>query len=344
MVEQARNVANAKYEPMSADAYDEVIQKRMAALQQGLPDIYGEQKANVANIEADRAKNLDMAKGLAAFQAGAAMLQGNQGIRGLAAGASTFGDAYGAAIKADQAQKQALQNMKFNIADSQRKEQMGLMKDSIAAADQARRDHQAMQQFGIDKAKALGTVYRGIAMATRPGPAAKTPAAPKLPELLAQAEIDAATNPGNKEAQTRVAALRKAVGQTKSSTSFSISDIGAVRKEVEDNKIRAAAGAAEGRTDTAINAQVDKQALLNPDYQKALAIGDTDAMKAVKDRMYDETKERIGRGKPAATTTPAATPTPTPSTSSQADWNKKWATLKSGQTMVGLDGVTYTKK
>lgn len=28
----------------------------------------------------------------------------------------------------------------------------------------------------------------------------------------------------------------------------------------------------------------------------------------------------------------------------QEEWNAKWATLKKGQTMVGLDGVTYTKK
>jgi hypothetical protein len=29
---------------------------------------------------------------------------------------------------------------------------------------------------------------------------------------------------------------------------------------------------------------------------------------------------------------------------SQSDWNKKWASLKPGQTMVGLDGKTYKKK
>ena len=28
----------------------------------------------------------------------------------------------------------------------------------------------------------------------------------------------------------------------------------------------------------------------------------------------------------------------------QDQWNTKWAALKKGQTMVGLDGVTYTKK
>ena len=28
----------------------------------------------------------------------------------------------------------------------------------------------------------------------------------------------------------------------------------------------------------------------------------------------------------------------------QEQWNAEWAKLKKGQTMVGLDGVTYTKK
>jgi hypothetical protein len=29
---------------------------------------------------------------------------------------------------------------------------------------------------------------------------------------------------------------------------------------------------------------------------------------------------------------------------SQAQWDSEWAKLKKGQTMVGLDGITYTKK
>ena len=31
------------------------------------------------------------------------------------------------------------------------------------------------------------------------------------------------------------------------------------------------------------------------------------------------------------------------STMSQAQWNAKWATLSSGESMVGLDGITYVK-
>ena len=45
---------------------------------------------------------------------------------------------------------------------------MGLNREAIAAADQARADHAAAQRFGLDKNKALATVASGMARATRP--------------------------------------------------------------------------------------------------------------------------------------------------------------------------------
>jgi len=336
-LEYAGQIANAQYTPMKSEDYDAVIQKRMDALQKGLPDIYGEQKANIAKLEEQSAGNLKRGMGLAALQSGAAMLSANGLSHAISASANTFGESYGAAVKADQAQKQALQQMKFNIADSQRKEQMGLMKDSIAAADQARRDHQAAQQFGIDKAKALGTVYRGIAMSTRPGAAPKPPAPLKLNEQLAEAEITAANNPTDKAAQTRVKALRSAVSQTKSS--FTVADIGGNKLNVEEGKAAAAATAGENKTNAGITAEVEKRALLDPEYQIALSKGDTTGMKTAKDRMYTEIQNRQ---KPAAK--PATAPTPTTAPTPAGDFDAKWAKLKSGQSLVGPDGKTYTKK
>jgi hypothetical protein len=63
-------------------------------------------------------------------------------------------------------------------------------------------------------------------------------------------------------------------------------------------------------------------------------------MKTAKDRMYNEIQNRQ---KPAVKT-PAAKPAATPATSEQTEWDKKWAKLDSGQSLVGLDGKTYTKK
>jgi hypothetical protein len=337
-LEYANQIANAKYEPMKPEAYDAAIENRRAMLLKGLPDIFGEQKENITKMEAQGAENLKRGRGLAFIQSGAAMLEGNDPWRAIGKSAATFSESYGGAVKADQAQKQALQNMKFNIADAQRKEQMGLTKDAIAAADQARKDHQAAQQFGIDKAKALSSVYKGIATTTRPGPAAKPPAPLKLNEQLGEAEIAAAMNPTDKAAQTRVAALRKAVSQAKSS--FSVADIGGVRQEIEKDKLKrdreaaeAAAAAGESKTNAGITAEVEKRALLDPEYQQALSKGDTSGMKAAKDRMYTEIQNRQ---KPAAK--PAKTPT------AADDFDAKWAKLKSGQSLVGPDGKTYTKQ
>ena len=177
---QAKTVAEAKYESMNPEEYNRIIEERRASLLKGLGENpYEGMRADAKRLGEESATNLKQGKGLAAIQAAAAMLQGNDLSRGLAAGASTFADAYGTAVKADQAQKAAIQKMNINIADSERKEKMGLTKDAIAAADQARKDHQAAQVFGIDKAKALGKVYQGIAATSKPG-AVKAPTPAKV--------------------------------------------------------------------------------------------------------------------------------------------------------------------
>jgi hypothetical protein len=187
---QAKAVAGAKYESMKPEEYNRVIEERRASLLRGIGESpYDGMRADAKRLGEESATNLKQGKGLAAIQAAAAMLQGNDLSRGLAAGASTFADAYGTAVKADQAQKSAIQRMNINIADAERKEKMGLTRDAIAAADQARKDHQAAQQFGIDKAKALGKVYQGIAATSKPGAAAKAPPPLKAAEQAIQSGV-----------------------------------------------------------------------------------------------------------------------------------------------------------
>lgn len=198
-------------------------------------------RADIKRMQDEGASDVKRGRGLAAIQAGAAMLQGNDPMRGLAAGASTFSEAYGGAIKASQAKNQALQNMKLNLAESQRKEQMGLNREAVALQDQARKDRDAAQKFEVDRLRSLGILQGNAARAAR-GAAAKPPAALKLAEQLGEAEVNAAMNPDDKTAQTKVKALRSAVSQAKSS--FSVADIGGnrmaegaaerSRKEAED--------------------------------------------------------------------------------------------------------------
>jgi microsomal dipeptidase-like Zn-dependent dipeptidase len=189
---QAKAVAQAKYESMKPEDYNRIIDERRASLLRGIGESpYAAMRADAKRLGEESATNLKQSKGLAAIQAAAAMLQGNDLSRGLAAGASTFAGTYGEAVKADQAQKAAIQRMNINIADAERKEKMGLTRDAITAADQARKDHQAAQVYGIEKAKALGKVYEGIAKTSKPGAAAKAPPPLKVAEQAVQSAVKA---------------------------------------------------------------------------------------------------------------------------------------------------------
>ena len=290
-------------------------------------------RADMKRMQEESDADLKRGKSLALIQSGAAMFEGNDFARAAGKSASTFGQAYGDAIKANQAKKQALLNMKQNLSESQRKEQMGLNRDAIALQDQARKDGDAAQKFEIDRLRSLGVLQGNAARAARV-PATKAPAALKLAEQLGEAEVNAAMNPTDKAAQTKVQALRKAQSQVKSS--FSVSDIGGVRQGIEEDKARAAAAAGENKTNAGITTEVEKRALLDPEYQQALSTGDIAGMKTAKDRMYNEIQNRQ---KPAA-----KTPAPTKAPTAAADFDAKWAKLPSGQSLVGPDGKTYTKK
>jgi len=213
------NVAGARYTPMSAEKYNEAIAARRKMLEDGAgPSPYADIKEKIATMRGDSDKELSQSRGLAALKAASAMVQGRGLVRGLAQAGGAFGESYGQALQADKAQKRALMNMEINAADALRKERMGLNRDAIAAADQARKDHDAAQQFGIRKAQALANVAGKFATATKPTKTGGSGAGkgPKINEQLAAAEIAHETNPTNATLAT-VTALRRAVAQTKTS-------------------------------------------------------------------------------------------------------------------------------
>lgn len=227
------NVTNARYTPMTDTAYNDAITKRRATLEAGAgPSPYADYESKLAGMEAEDAKGLEQAKGLAALQAIPAMLQGNNAIRGIGGAGGAFAGAYGQALQADKAQKRSLMNMRINLADAQRKERMGLTRDSIAAADQARKDHDAAQQFGVTKAKALASVAGNYARATKPVGGTGGPKPLKINEQLAEAEV-AFENDPSKENKNRVVALRRAVSQTK------LTDFGPTRAGLAGEAIEA---------------------------------------------------------------------------------------------------------
>ena len=266
------------------------------------PSQYDEERANIKRMQEENATNRKQGRGLAALQAAGAMLQGNDLARGLGAGAAAFGQAYGAANQASQAEERALQNMRFNLADAERKEKMGLHREAqglVAAAEQNRRAAHLARQDANYRQR---TLQQGILTATKPE---KPEAGLKLPEQLAAAEIDAANSPNDPAKQKRVIALRSAVNQTRTS------DIGAAKKDVEGRKITGAVGEATARTNAGITAAVEKGKLLDPEYIEALSKGDVAGMDAAKDRMYDSIARRQGA---KAASQAAAVPLPADAT------------------------------
>lgn len=138
-------------------------------------------RADIKRMQEEGDADLKRGRGLAFIQSGAAMLEGNDFARAAGKSASVFSQAYGDAIKANQAKKSALQNMKLNLAESQRKEQMGLNRDAIALQDQARKDEDAARRFEVDRLRALGVLQGAKARAER-GTAVKPAAPPKVAE------------------------------------------------------------------------------------------------------------------------------------------------------------------
>lgn len=192
-------------------------------------------RADIKRMQEENEANLKHGKGLAFIQSGAAMLEGNDPWRAMGRSVSTFGQAYGDAVKAAQAKNQALINMKQNLAESQRKEQMGLNKEAILYQDQARRDQNAADKFEVDRLRAMGNLQGNAAraaIAARP-PVAKPPTPPKFAEQLAEAEVALAQDPNNKNLQTRVKGLRNAGAllQQRNISSYGTQEAGPGRRE-----------------------------------------------------------------------------------------------------------------
>lgn len=130
-------------------------------------EYYDEAQKNLGEMEQDRTASLEQHKGLAALQAAAAMLQGNNAARGLAGGAAAFGQAYGAAADAAAKEKQSLAKMRLDLANAQRAEDMGLYKMQASNLAAARQDKRAADLFNLNKVKAEGYLAAQLAKAKK---------------------------------------------------------------------------------------------------------------------------------------------------------------------------------
>lgn len=143
--------AAAYIDPYSAQV-NELYKRNVAA--SGANQFYDQAGKSIEERESERTAGLGQARGLALLKAAGAMTQGQNLARGLSAAAEAFSDSYGKALSADAAEKRSLAEMRLQLADSKRKEDLGHRKDAQASASAA-----ARAKLEADKMNALKQRY-----------------------------------------------------------------------------------------------------------------------------------------------------------------------------------------
>jgi hypothetical protein len=128
------------------------------------PSPYAEQKQNMADLAAQSKEALQQGKGLAALHAAGALLQGPDFMRALGGAGAAFADTYGQALAANRQANTAIAQMNISIANGQRAEKLGLVKDAVGNYQAARKLQldawKATQDQNTKLVKALGYVER----------------------------------------------------------------------------------------------------------------------------------------------------------------------------------------
>lgn len=164
-----RNVQEQEFQPMSEEDFARTLTSRRALLEQGAgPSPFAGFQAQLAELQQGRAKNLKEASGLALLAGIEDVLKPGGLMRGLGGAAGKFSSVYGQALAADKAEQRALMSMNMNLATAKRNEDLGLNREALAAANQARQDYNSAQRFKIDKTKALANLAISGARATKP--------------------------------------------------------------------------------------------------------------------------------------------------------------------------------
>jgi hypothetical protein len=126
------------------------------------------QLADIKARKGELSRNLEEGKGVALLKAAYAVTQGNNWIRAFAGAGAAFGDEYNRALQADKIEKRSIATAQFNLADSKRKESLGLFKEGRAAEGRYIAAVKAADKARLDKAKAYADAIKGGMNATKP--------------------------------------------------------------------------------------------------------------------------------------------------------------------------------
>jgi hypothetical protein len=126
------------------------------------------QLADIKERKGELSRNLEEGKGVALLKAAYAVTQGNNWARAFAGAGAAFGDEYNRALQADKIEKRSIATAQFNLADSKRKESLGLFKEGRAAEGRYIAAVRAADKAKLDKAKAYADAIKGGMNATKP--------------------------------------------------------------------------------------------------------------------------------------------------------------------------------
>jgi len=165
-----QNMSNFEYEGLTPKGRRKVEMDEIAAFREAMgPNTAMDTlRADVNARKGERAGNLEEGKGVALLKAAAAMAQGNNWVRAFGNAGAAFGDEYNRALQADKLEKRSIAVAEFNMADAQRKENMGLFKEGRAAGDRAVTAQQTAEKARFEKTRAVADALTKGMTATKP--------------------------------------------------------------------------------------------------------------------------------------------------------------------------------
>jgi hypothetical protein len=151
------NLTDFEYKSLTPKERRQVEMDEIAAYREAMgPNTAMEAlKADTEARKGERSRNLEEGKGIALLKAAQAVVQGNNWARAFAGAGAAFGEEYNRALQADKAEKRSIAVAEFNMADAQRKENLGLFKEGRAAGDRAVTAQAAAERARLDKTKAV---------------------------------------------------------------------------------------------------------------------------------------------------------------------------------------------
>jgi len=265
----------------------------------GGPDIYGDVNKSLTDRTSAVDKNYRQDQGLALIAAAGNVLKGRSLAEGASNAAPAFAQLMGEANKAKQAENRAIESMKFNVNDAQRKERMGNRRAALTAMETARKDQLDATNFALNKEKAVSSALGTAMRATRPGAASAGAGAkpPKLAERLYDDNfanlMETETPQEGESTKAFQARIRAKAGEL---TARQVKDFGPAKAGSEEAKLTE-------KVDTDLDTRVAKEKIFDPAWQNAATSEEKDAAEtALRNRIIARRQAQAKTpGKPSGT-------------------------------------------